>query len=499
VSQPVAPDGQAEQTAQPGAAGAPTAEQTAQPGAAGAPTAEHDTTPLDDAASTETRSDSAPVDGPRSDDPAHNLDQRVAARATTRTPPPPVDLNKHDGSTPPTRTDLIGRGLVWLSQWSLRLILIGVAAWLFWRVLGELWVIVLPLFLALLLTSVLQPGVSLLRDRGMPSAAAAGLVVVTTVLALVGIVAAIAPSVTDQVTEVADRVTGGLQEIQDWVAGPPLNLSDGQFSNAINQAQERLSGSASTIAASGFTVLSAVSSALVTTVLILVLTFFMLKDGDKFTPWLDAVVGRSAGRHLTLVLRRSYGALGSFIRTQLLVSFIDAVFIGAGLLVLGVPLALPLTVLTFFGGLVPIVGALFAGAVAVLVALVTNGLTTALIVLGLIVLVQQLEGNVLSPMLQGRSLSLHPGVVILAVTAGSTLFGIVGAFLAVPTVAVVVQALRYLDELADATAAAAQATADGGKRSRTAMAARPAPRAAIVERVAPLKKSLLSRLPGTRR
>ena len=485
MSQPVAPDGQSEQTAQPGA---------------DSPTAGLDATSPADGSETSATPDGSPVSVPRDDDPAHNLDQRVAARATTRSPPPPVDLNKAKDSSPPGRTDLIGAGLVWLSQWSLRLILIGVAAWLLVRILGELWVIVLPLFMALLLTSVLQPGVSLLRHRGLPSSAAAGLVVVTTVLAIVGIFAAIAPSVTDQVTQVADRVSIGLQEIQNWVAGPPLNFTDAQLSEAINQAQERLSGSASTIATSGFTVLSAVSSALVTTVLILVLTFFMLKDGQKFTPWLDAVVGRSAGRHLTLVLRRSYGALGSFIRTQLLVSFIDAVFIGAGLWILRVPLALPLTVLTFFGGLVPIVGALFAGAVAVLVALVTNGPTVALIVLGLILLVQQLEGNVLSPMLQGRSLNLHPGVVILAVTAGSTLFGIVGAFLAVPTVAVAAQALRYLDELADATAAAAQATAgEPPKRPPRVMPARTAPRAAIVSRVAPLKKSLISRLPGIRR
>jgi predicted PurR-regulated permease PerM len=167
------------------------------------------------------------------------------------------------------------------------------------------------------------------------------------------------------------------------------------------------------------------------------------------------------------------------------------------LLILRVPLALPLTVLTFFGGLVPIVGALFAGAVAVLVALVANGPTTALIVLGLILLVQQLEGNVLSPMLQGRSLSLHPGLVILAVTAGSTLFGIVGAFLAVPTVAVVAQALRYLDELADATAAAAKKSANEGPPAP--VRARPAPAGALVARVAPIKRSFISRLPNIRR
>lgn len=396
------------------------------------------------------------VGGSRDGDPEQDPSQRIVARGTTRTPPPPVDLSKQEGPPqPPGRTDLIGQGLIWLSQWSLRLLLVGAAAVLLVLAIAKLWVIVLPLFLALLLSTVLQPPVELLRRKGVPGALAAGLVVLSALLLLVGIIAAIAPSVAGQAGEIADRVSGGLQSIQDWVAGPPFNLSDAQFAAAVDAAQERLSGNASTIASGVFSGLGAASSALVTTVLVLVLTFFMLKDGAKFTPWLAAVVGRAAGRHLTLVLRRCYGTLGSFIRTQLLVSFIDALFIGIGLLILRVPLALPLTVLTFFGGLVPIVGALFAGGVAVLVTLVANGLTSALIVLGLIVLVQQLEGNVLSPILQSRSLSLHPAVVILAVTAGGTIFGIVGAFLAVPTVAVLAQALRYLDELADATAAAA--------------------------------------------
>ena len=127
-----------------------------------------------------------------------------------------------------------------------------------------------------------------------------------------------------------------------------------------------------------------------------------------------------------------WNTLGGFIRTQALVSFIDAFFIGAGLLIPQVPLAGVLTVITFMGGFIPIVGAFVAGALAVLIALVTNGMTTALIVLGIILAVQQLEGNVLQPWLQAKSMDLHAVVVLLAVTLGGTLFGITGAFLAVP-------------------------------------------------------------------
>ena len=145
--------------------------------------------------------------------------------------------------------------------------------------------------------------------------------------------------------------------------------------------------------------------------------------------------------------------LGEFIRTQAIVSLVDAMLIGIGLLVLGVPLALPLAVLTFIGGFIPIVGAVVAGVLGVLVALVSNGFTTALIVLAIIIAVQQLEGNVLQPMLQSRSLGLHAVVVLLAVTAGSTLYGIAGAFLSVPVAAAGAVVLRYLSERVDARAA----------------------------------------------
>jgi predicted PurR-regulated permease PerM len=182
------------------------------------------------------------------------------------------------------------------------------------------------------------------------------------------------------------------------------------------------------------------------------LVFFFLKDGPRFLPWMERSVGQRVGRPLSEVSLRVWKVFGSFIRTQGLVSLVDAFFIGAGLLILGVPLALPLIVLTFFGGFIPIVGAFVAGAIAVLVALVTKGFTTALIVLIIIIVVQQLEGNVLQPVLQSRSMNLHAAVVLLAVTAGGSLYGITGAFLAVPLVSVVSEIWRFLVEQMDARA-----------------------------------------------
>jgi predicted PurR-regulated permease PerM len=157
-------------------------------------------------------------------------------------------------------------------------------------------------------------------------------------------------------------------------------------------------------------------------------------------------VGHPAGAHIGEVLQRMWNALGGFIRTQAIVSFVDASLIGIGLLVLQVPLAGVLIVITFLGGFIPIVGAFVAGALAVLIALVSNGFTTALIVLAIIIAVQQLEGNVLQPWLQAKSMDLHAVIVLLAVTLGGSLFGITGAFLAVPAAATIAVILRYLNE-----------------------------------------------------
>jgi len=179
------------------------------------------------------------------------------------------------------------------------------------------------------------------------------------------------------------------------------------------------------------------------------LTFFFVKDGHKFLPWVRVVAGQRAGGHIVEVANRAWATLGGFIRVQSLVALIDAVIIGAGLAILGSPLAIPLAVVTFFAAFIPIVGAFVSGALAVLVTLVTNDPKDALIALAIVVAVQQLEGNVLSPMLQGKTMNLHPAVVLLGVAAGGTLFGVTGAFLAVPVVATVTEMLRYINEHID--------------------------------------------------
>ena len=355
----------------------------------------------------------------------------------------------------PSRERVIGEGLTWLAWWSLKWVAIALGAVLLGLVVRETWVILLPVFLAMILTSVLEPlARAFERWVRFPPALAAAAALLTGMGILVGSAVALAPSVASQADDIAEDASGGLQELQDWVQRNDL-VTEQQIDDGIQAAQERLTSSADAIAGGVLGGLGAIGSGVVTLVLTLLLTFFFLKDGRKFRPWVRSLTGPRAGPHIAEVLGRSWGTLGGFIRTQALVSLIDAVFIGIGLLIVGVPLAVPLAVLTFFGGFIPIVGAFVVGAIAVLVALVSVGWVGALVVLGIIVAVQQLEGNVLQPWLQSRVMQLHPVVVLLAVTLGSTLFGIVGAFLAVPVVAVFAVLLRYLNDVVTETSAPA--------------------------------------------
>jgi predicted PurR-regulated permease PerM len=346
---------------------------------------------------------------------------------------------------------------------SAQFLLIAAAVVVLFYVLGRLWSILLPIVLGLLIATVLWPATRFLRKHGWPPALAATTVLVGFLALLGGIIAALAPSVADQVTELADAATAALQDVQEWLQGPPFNLGEDQIGEAVDSVINSIQGNAQNIAGYALTGASAVGNSLINLILALVLVFFFLKDGPRFVPWLSAQTGPKAARHVAALSYKTWSTLSEFIRQQALVGFIDAFFIGIGLWILGVPLVLPLAVLTFFGGFIPIIGAFVAGAFAVLVALVSNGFTTALIVLVIVIVVQQIEGNILQPIIQGRGFNLHAAVVILAVTAGSSLAGIIGAFLSVPVAALIAVIYRYARDELDARS---PEIADDGTRSR---------------------------------
>lgn len=363
--------------------------------------------------------------------------------------------------------EAIGHGVSWLARWSLRAALAALGFWMVLWLVGKLWVVVLPVLLGLLITTVLWPPARWLMSKGLNAALSATIVLIVGLGVLGGIVAAISSSIASGVPQIAQSAQRALQQVQDWVAGPPLNLRHTDLDKLIAQGVNQVKSSIGSIASGLLTGAGAVTSGVVTGLVALLLAFFFVKDGARFTPWLRGVIGERAGGHVTTVLERVWVTLGSFIRSQAVVSLIDAVFIGLGLVILGVPLAVPLAALTFLGGFIPIVGAFIAGALAVLVALVSNGLTTAVIMLIIVIVVQQVEGNVLQPMLQSRSLRLHAAVVLLVVTAGTSLYGIAGAFFAVPIAAAVAVVIRYLGEVIDAGSAVMDTSQPDGDEPAT--------------------------------
>lgn len=375
---------------------------------------------------------------------------RKAASEQEETPPLPETARRREA--------VVSRAFAKLAAASGRFLLVVLALVVLGYLAGKLWVVVLPVLLALLLATVLWPAARFLRRKGLPDALASLLVLLLALLALFGILGGLAPQVTGQAQEIADQVAAGLGELQKGLQGPPFNLGEDRIGATVDNVIGELQANARNIATRVLSGAAAAGSLLLTWLLALVLCFFYLKDGPRFLPWIGGLVGPRAAPHVSAIAERSWVTLSGFIRAQAAVGFVDAVFIGIGLAVLGVPLALPLAVLVFFGAFIPIIGAVVTGALAALVALVTTGPTSALIVVVLVLVVQQLEGNVLQPILVGRTLDLHPAAVILAVTAGGSLAGIAGAFLAVPVLSVAAVSIRYArQQLADLEPAAGAA------------------------------------------
>lgn len=374
--------------------------------------------------------------------------------------PTPADAAQDLSKEPIDRGDVIAADGRAAAGWALRFIIIVAATGLALYLLKFVWMGLLPILLALIVCTVLWPPVRWLRNHKVPAALAVLLVLVGFFGAIIGIFTAMAPTVRHQSGQLYEQAQQGIRQILDWVEQRiDSQLIDAdQIQQTIEQATNFVRGQASHIASGVFSGIGMIASIGTTLALTLILTFFFLKDGDRFLPWLRKYAGVKAGWHLTEVLMRSWNTLAGFIRTQAIVSFVDAIFIGLGLLLLGVPLWPVLAVITFFAGFIPIIGAFTAGALAVIIALVSNGFWNAVFVLILIIAVQQLEGNILQPVLQSRAMGLHAAIVLLSVALGGTLFGIIGAFLAVPVAAVIAVWFRYWAEMVSLRAG--QITAD---------------------------------------
>ncbi len=301
---------------------------------------------------------------------------------------------------------------------------------------GRLSLIVIPVVLALFPATLLVPVSSKLKSLGLPNSLAAVASIVLGFLLIGAVVGAMIPLVAAEAPALIESAGGGVQEIEALLADDPFNLGIDGPTGLLEAARDQL-GQLTDYTGQAAAAASATFEALAGLLLLFIILFFYLKDGRRLTEGIISLLPEPSRPRVRQAADRAWHTLGSYFRGQMLVALVDAIAIGIGLLILGIPLAVPLAVLIFFGALFPLIGALLTGALAVLVALAHGGLTSALLVLALILVVQQVEGNVLQPIIIGRAIDLHPLLVLLSVTAGGVTLGILGAFLAVPAAAII--------------------------------------------------------------
>ena len=348
--------------------------------------------------------------------------------------------------------------------WTWRLLLLLVAGLAVLWLLSRLLVVSLPVIIAIIISTLAVPPAQALRRRGWPPAAAASLVVIGGLVAIIGLLAVLTPSFVDQLTQLGPTLQAAYQDVLSWLETGPLGYDRAQVEQLLNNLGDMASAGGGSGVVSG--VLSGaafVVEGLTGLILAVILLFFFVKDGDQIVQWFIDRTSPAYRPTLRAVGARAWTALGGYVRGTATIALIDAVGIMIGLLVLRVPLVAPLTLLVFLGGFLPVIGAFIAGLVAVLVALAAAGVVKAALVLGVILLVQQIEGHLLQPIIMRRAVALHPVVILVSLAAGAALAGIVGAFLSVPIAAVVAAAgneLRLRSEAAHAAEAGDVGTAD---------------------------------------
>ena len=350
------------------------------------------------------------------------------------------------------------------AAWSWRLLVVGAAAVAALTLLGRLRLVLFPLVVTLLVTRVLASPAGWLRRRRWP----AGLAAAVTVFGFLALVAAafalVGTLVADEAGDLGPTLADAVDDLERWlVEDSPFDVSRDDVARFRADFGDTVRSS---VESSGGAVVSgaiAVVEGVLGVVLALIITFFALKDGDRFVAWGRRLVPADRRDVAGVMAARAWETVGGYLRGAALLGFVEGVAIGIALTLVGAKLAAPVALLTFVTAFVPFVGAIVAGVVAVLVALATGGVDAAVVVAVVAVVLQQFDNDLLAPLVYGRALNLHPVVVLLAITAGGALFGLVGSILAVPVTAVVVN-----------VAAAARDHAEGAGRAEGELSPAPA-------------------------
>src|SRR3954454_383605 len=374
---------------------------------------------------------------------AERFAQQWANLRAERRPEPPPEIRA--GSSNYARAQ-IPYGMDLAAAWSWRVLVLGAAIYVLAHVIAMFAVVVLPLVIAVLLTALVIPLVDLLVRAGFPRGLASLLVVIGSIGLVATLLTFAGQQIAQGASDLSKQVVTGLSQIEDWLKTGPLHASEGQINSVIKSAQDAVTTSNAQIVSRLTEVTTAVGHIVAGVFIILFGTYFFLADGRRIWAWVVRIFPRASRARADSSGAIAWTSLTAFVRATVLVAFTHALGIMIVAALLHAPFVFAIGVLVFIGAFIPMIGAFLSGSVAVLVALVDQGPVVALVMLGGVVLVQQLEAHVLQPFLLGRLVSVHPLGVIIAIASGVLVAGIAGALVAVPFVAAANAVILHLSE-----------------------------------------------------
>lgn len=355
-------------------------------------------------------------------------------------------------------TERVPPTLATMAAWSWRLLLLGGMIYVLWLIIEKISFVVMPVVVALLLAALLHPLTRRLRAAGLRPIYATWITMLLGLALIVGIGFLIGVRANEEFPRLVLQIQVTVRNVQDWLLHGPLHLKEAQIADFVDQLSSQVTQYRSQITSTLLSGATAVVEVLTSIVLILFVTFFLLKDGDRIWIWFLRAFGGAATR-VDRAGRAAWATISHYVHGTVAVAAIHGLVIGVVLAGMQVPLWAPLAVLVFLASFIPIVGILFAGTIATLVTFGSRGWFLALIFVGVLVVEQQLENHVLQPLIVGRALEFHPLAIILVLAVGGVLGGIAGAVVAVPLTAVI---YRALPELRRGQPAAIEPPAEGG-------------------------------------
>ncbi|MEV6944081.1 AI-2E family transporter [Streptomyces sp. NPDC051172] len=372
---------------------------------------------------------------------------RPPRKAAAQAPPPPDHAVEAPPPAPVVRPDPV-QAVPWsvrvAAEAGWRLLVLAGTVWVLMRVISAVQLVVFAFVVALLITALLQPTVARLKSYGVPRGPATALTAILgfVVMGLLGWF--VTWQIMENIDNLSNQIQNGIDDLRNWLLKSPFHVTDKQINQIAKNLREAVGANTDQITSFGLEGVQVVVEALTGILLTFFSTLFLLYDGRRIWEWTLKLVPAAARPGVAGAGPRAWRTLTAYVRGTVLVALIDAIFIGLGIYFLNVPMAVPLAVFIFLFSFIPLVGAVASGALAVVVALVTQGVFTAVMTLLVVLAVQQIEGHILQPFILGRAVRVHPLAVVLSVAAGGMVAGIGGAVVAVPLVAVTNTAVGYL-------------------------------------------------------